>query len=353
MNPGGATFLEVWRGVLLCIAIAVLTASCSGAADEDSAFDLRSDGDLLILGDGESIEVAIAPSQGGELAGLKVPVAGRLHELLYRARDYSEQPGWRGKAPLLWPATGRSVLPDGNVNRYTLGDDEFDMSIHGFARSSAWDLVATHIAADSGAVTLSLEDSPVTRASYPFGFVVSVEYRVSPGALDINYVVSAAADNDAAMPFSIGNHITFHLPLVEGSDAAATTFSGNLDQRFVTDERRTFTGEIVESPFAGKQRVDVLPQRRAVSLGSSSDVPELVVRDATGFAVSLAHEVPTGAPVEAIDFNLWADLDEGFFSPEPWIGTQNSLNTGAGLVHLAPGDSWHWQVRIRTPDSAI
>ena len=327
----------------LLAAIVVLLVSCAPG----TPFKLSVDGDLLILGDGETIEIAVAPSQGGELAGLSFPVAGHLEELLYRARDYSEQPGWRGKAPLLWPATGRSILPTGEMNRYVLDNSALDMPMHGFARSSAWQLTDTEVAENYAAVTVSLEDSPASRAVYPFGFSISAEYRVSPSALDINYEVTAATDNEDVMPFSIGNHITLELPLVTGSDPAATTFQGNLDQRFVTDEQRTFTGDIVASPFVGAQRVDALPRRLAVSLGSPESVPEILVRDASGLAVSIAHEILAGTAVEAIDFNLWADLEEGFFSPEPWIGTQNSLNSGAGLVHLAPGKSWRWQIRIR------
>jgi len=45
-------------------------------------------------------------------------------------------------------------------------------------------------------------------------------------------------------------------------------------------------------------------------------------------------------------------MKEGFFSPEPWIGTQNSLNSGAGLVWLEPGVDWHWTIEI-TPTWAV
>ena len=40
------------------------------------------------------------------------------------------------------------------------------------------------------------------------------------------------------------------------------------------------------------------------------------------------------------------DTEEGFFSPEPWIGTQNALNSGAGLLRLEPGVEWRWRIEI-------
>ncbi len=46
-------------------------------------------------------------------------------------------------------------------------------------------------------------------------------------------------------------------------------------------------------------------------------------------------------------FNLWGDPEAGSFSPEPWVGLQNSLNLQQGLVRLSPGRSWTWTVRIR------
>jgi hypothetical protein len=46
-------------------------------------------------------EVAIAPSQGGELSSYKVTYKGQPVELLYHARDYAHPGGFQGKGPLL------------------------------------------------------------------------------------------------------------------------------------------------------------------------------------------------------------------------------------------------------------
>ncbi len=67
---------------------------------------------LIVLTDHENgVEATIAPQQGGELCGLKYKHGAEWVELLYKACDYKPSDGWRGKAPLLWPATGATMAP--------------------------------------------------------------------------------------------------------------------------------------------------------------------------------------------------------------------------------------------------
>ena len=69
--------------------------------------------ELIVIRDEQAgIEVAVAPSRGGELAGLSIRRDGIWIETLYRGRDYSSVEGFKGKGPFLWPATGRNFPPD-------------------------------------------------------------------------------------------------------------------------------------------------------------------------------------------------------------------------------------------------
>lgn len=52
---------------------------------------------------------------------------------------------------------------------------------------------------------------------------------------------------------------------------------------------------------------------------------------------------PAGQPVL---FNLWADVQDGFFAPEPWVGKQDSLATGDGVITLAPGQDFRWAISV-------
>ncbi len=93
--------------------------------------------------------------------------------------------------------------------------------------------------------------------------------------------------------------------------------------------------------------MSALPQRRAVGLGGAKGDTELTVIDPSGLSLGLRHWTDAEPEPPAIRFNLWADAEEGFFSPEPWIGTQNALNSGAGLVRLEPGTEWNWTIEIK------
>src|SRR4051794_5089599 len=90
-------------------------------------------GEVIVLHDEEGgLEASICPSQGGELSSLRLRHKGQWQELLYRALDYSQSEGWRGKAPLLWPATGTSSSPRGAG--YVFKDRFYPMQAHGFIR---------------------------------------------------------------------------------------------------------------------------------------------------------------------------------------------------------------------------
>ena len=187
---------------------------------------------LILLHDEEAgIEAAIAPDKGGELSGLRLQHQGNWVETIYLARDYSPRQGWTGKAPLLWPATGRNFPPDLIARResgevihdgaWTHGGKRYEMPIHGFARDLPWRVERVDATADQATARLSLHDTSETRKFYPFGFLLEVTYTVADGSLAITYRVVASQQNTDAMPFSIGNHITFVSPLLPGSDPSA------------------------------------------------------------------------------------------------------------------------------------
>jgi len=60
----------------------------------------------------------------------------------------------------------------------------------------------------------------------------------------------------------------------------------------------------------------------------------------------LSHTASQIPEPPVVLFNLWGDAGDGFFSPEPWVGLQNSLVLGQGLVRLEPGEAFDWTVRI-------
>lgn len=309
-------------------------------------FTVSRQGDFYLLDNGTNIRAAVAPDQGGELTGFEVHFDGQWQELLYRARDYSNGPGWRGKAPFLWPATGVSYMPGAGKGHYVLNGNRFPMPAHGFARDQSWAVVGQGEQEDLSSLTLEMVSSAETQKFYPFDFDLRVEYRLAADRLSLVYTVVAAGGNDGPMPFSIGNHVTFRAPLIAGSPAGSLRFYNDFPEQLLRDENNAFSGEIVPSPLRGWHEISELPLRYAVSLGGPLSRAELLVLDPSGLQLRMVHQASEAPSSPLILFNLWADVNEGFFSPEPWLGTQNSLNSGAGLVRLDPGQRWHWQIDI-------
>jgi glucose-6-phosphate 1-epimerase len=68
--------------------------------------------------------------------------------------------------------------------------------------------------ADGRGVQLLLTDTPETLKAYPFAFLLSMEVRLAPGALEISTSVSNRSEE--TMPFSFGLHPCFNLSSLQG-----------------------------------------------------------------------------------------------------------------------------------------
>jgi galactose mutarotase-like enzyme len=332
----------------LIVLLAVLVASDGWSDSIERDHSVSTKGEFIILDNGMDTRVVVAPDRGGELTGFSVLKNDQWHELIYKAMDDSGGPGWRGKAPLLWPATGISLLEENQQKGYQLDGVTYEMPFHGFARLQPWKIVDKRQTAEFASVSLKLTDNELSHRYYPFGFEIQVKYRLSQNQLSMRYKVTAASGNTQAMPFSIGNHITFMAPLIAGSNPSLLEFENNLPDHLIIAANKTFSGRLEPSDFHGRHSLQELPRREAVSLSGPASKPELTIFDPSGFQLRLVQQASHAPRQPAVQFNLWADTRDGFFSPEPWQGTQNSLNTGAGLIELQAGHSWQWQIDIIT-----
>jgi galactose mutarotase-like enzyme len=309
---------------------------------------------LIVLRDeAGGVEAAVAPEKGGELSGYKVRHGGEWIELLHRARDYSEQPGWRGKAPVLFPATGgtypRAFSPAGAGAEgiWEYQGKQLRMPFHGFVQNMPWKVESRGADSRAARLRLSVGDTARTRAWYPFGFLLSVEYVVQEGGASLNYAVRAAKQNTDEMFFSIGNHITFRAPFLKGTDAADIIFDTPSTVEYVKDDRNMPTGESRPRTFR-KVRLGEIPALRAISLGGYAGDPFMTLKDPAGLTLRMSHRASAWPPSPVLQFNLYGSTKDGFFSPEPWVGLQNSFNLRKGLVMLAPGAEWTWRIQLST-----
>ena len=359
-GPSDMLTVMRWAWTLLFLAIGCGTEPPASRYVIEAARSIDASAtELIVLRDEVGgIEAAIAPSTGGELSGLRVIHDGKWLETLQLARDYAPRSGFGGKGPFLWPATGRNFPPDLEERRrageafdggaYEHGGVRRSMPIHGFARDLPWEVEATSAGGQGARALLSLADSPVTRSMYPFGFRCTVEYVVEGGALELRYVVTAGEDNPEPMFFSIGNHITFLAPLVEGSDPAAMALASPSTTEILKTTYGIPTGETRPLSYAGGITLGDYPPLSATSLTGypEGQDPYIEYWDPAGLTLRISHHASKIPDPPVILFNVWGDVHSGFFSPEPWVGLQNSFVLRQGLIYLDPGAEFRWDVRV-------
>ncbi len=138
-------------------------------------------------------------SLGGELMSIKT-VADGCEYLWQGNPEY-----WENRAFHLFPICGRLFQ-----KKYTYNGETYEMEIHGFLRSTEL-TVESHT---DEAITYSMVDSEETRAQYPFGFKVYVDYRLDGATIYVGFRV-VNTDNKELI-FTFGGHPGFGLPLEDG-----------------------------------------------------------------------------------------------------------------------------------------
>lgn len=264
----------------------------------------------LELADEASGSLAVlAPSRGGILARLRV--AGR--EVLYLDQATFEDPtaNVRGGCPVLFPSPGK--LTSGT---FTRGDVHGAMKQHGFARALPWELVST-TSLGAASATLRLVSNEATRDQYPWDFTAEYTYSLRDRALGIEMLFTNHSPTE--MPFGAGFHPYFAVPDAEKSRA-----------RIPTPATRAFDNTVKrEIDFVGFDFTRPEVDLHLVDHGSSLSS----LRVEGGLSVTLR-----GSP-ELSRWVIWSLRGRDFICLEPWSCPGDALNTGSGLLSLAPGET--------------
>lgn len=107
--------------------------------------------------------------------------------------------GWPNTAPILFPIIGNLAR-----NTYTYEGQEYQLSRHGFARNSMFEILEQQ----PNQVILVLNDNEGTRSIYPFPFHLKVIFRLEGEALLVKYEVANIGCKP--MLFSLGSHPAFN-----------------------------------------------------------------------------------------------------------------------------------------------
>ncbi|AJP74662.1 aldose 1-epimerase family protein [Sphingomonas hengshuiensis] len=274
----------------------------------------------MIAIESDALRATINPL-GAELSSLR-DSAGR--ELMTDA----DPAYWAGRAPLLFPIVGRLA-----GDRYRIGDTEYPLPQHGFARRRDFALVEQ--AADR--VLFRLTDDEATRAVYPFAFALDAAYALTGATLRMAITVTNTGDVD--MPASFGFHPAFAWPLPGGGAKEAHRI------RFAHPEPGALNA--IQGGLIGPATRPSPVEGDTLALHD-----DLFAQDALVWQAPASRALSYGAPEgPQLDFAfpdmpslaIWSKAGARFVCIEPWqghadpVGFDGEIWDKPGMLRLAPG----------------
>lgn len=250
---------------------------------------------------------------------------------------------WADRSPVLFPFIGRLTN-----NSYRYMGKVYPMGIHGFAAAS--EFACEQICTDK--MVLSLTQNEETLLQYPFDFQFSVTYALRENVVAVTYSVK---NNSAQiMPFGIGGHPGFRVPLEKGESfedyelvfsapcrpdrvgfTPAVYLSGNDEAYLLHDEKR-------------------LPLRHGL-FDDDAIILKNMAREVTLCSGKSDRAVKVSYPfMPYLGIWHWPKTDAPYVCIEPWSSLPSrqdvveELSCKSDLVHLAPGKIYEntWTVAV-------
>ena len=271
-----------------------------------------------ILSDQTSLaRLEIVPERGGIVT--RWAIQGQ--EILYLDQERFQDPtlSVRGGIPILFPICGN--LPN---NQYTHNQKSYTLPQHGFAREMPWQVIDQNTDS-SASLTLRLTSNSATKKVYPFDFEVDFIYQLQGDHLSITQRYTNLSSEK--MPFSTGLHPYFW---VKDKSQLSFDIPANILQDHKTLDIRPFDGTFDLS----QPEIDAAFKQINRQSASFSDRQR-------NLTLNLEYSDLYGTLV------FWTLQDKDYICLEPWTAPRNALNTGEGLIHLAPQQTIETVVTIR------
>lgn len=239
---------------------------------------------------------------------------------------------WEDRAPNLFPFIGR--LTD---NTYTFLGKVYPMGIHGFAASEEFQAVSVN----KTKLVLVLRSNENTRSQYPFSFSFQITYGLEGDRLDISFRVENLSDE--IMPFGVGGHPGFNVPLIEGERFEDYELVFSCPCR---PDRVGFTPSVY---LSGRDEEYRLRQNRYMDLRHDLfDEDAVILKNMAREVVLRSKRSNMGVKVSYPDFPYlgiwhWPKTEAPYVCIEPWTslpsrqGVVEEISCKSDMVQLAPG----------------
>jgi putative lacX protein len=261
-----------------------------------------------------------------------------IKRILFDGVDYLHDSNpiyWNRSAPILFPNIG--TIKDGKT---IINDKSYPMLKHGFLRDREFRLESI----ETSSVTFSYTSKPADLDIYPFSFRIEITYQIHGNTLKSYIVVYNLSD--ITMPFQLGLHPAFKVPLFENETFEEYTFmfdeAVTCDSPAVNLNDGTIDFEKVARHF---EQIKELPLNY-----SDYENDALIFSNIPTRSIKLVNKTSThGVDFEFNDFPLlgiWTPnhIHANFICIEPWIGCADASNHNGKftdkkyMIQLAPKD---------------
>lgn len=265
--------------------------------------------------------------EGAQLGSWKI---GELEYIWQRNADY-----WGGSAPILFPIVG-GLKGEGKTT--IINGKPYHMDLHGFARNMEFSLLK----AEGDTILMRLEANEETLKAYPIKFILEIEYKLLENGFSHTFIVKNGGDED--MPFVIGAHPGFNLPLFEGDSFDDYTLE-------FEKEEKNEAYRIDEEGLVDDGKFDsVLENGRFIPLNHSLfDIGALIYQQMNSHSVKLYNKEGRGIKMDYPDFDyfgIWQmpQKEPPYLCLEPWTGMNDCYSEDGvythkrGIQYLKPGE---------------
>lgn len=230
---------------------------------------------------------------------------------------------WGRHAPVLFPIVGR--LKD---DQYLYDDKSYTMTQHGFARDNQFEVTKQ----TDTMVTLELSANDSTKEQFPFDFTLKVTYVLDQHSIRVEYEVENLGET--TMPFSIGAHPGFNVPL--GTTNAAFT-----DYVIRVAPATTYQQIPLKAPLSDPENAKEINLRQPLQLSHELFANDAVILDLDGQETTVMLETAQNdhgvalTVAQAPYLGIWSPYpkEAPFVCLEPWWGIADSVNTDGQLEH--------------------
>jgi galactose mutarotase-like enzyme len=279
----------------------------------------------------------------GELSARINPLGAELWSLTDAAGSQymtdADPAFWTGHAPVLFPIVGAL-----NGDHLRIDGRELAMGKHGFARRSAFEVVA----AEGDRATFRLCDSAATRLAYPFDFVLEMALVVEGATLRMTATVANPGARD--LPFSFGFHPAFAWPLPGGAEKAAHRIE------FAEAEPQPIRRIDPPSGLVLQQNFASPVQGRTLKPDPALFEPDAVIWDSLhSRALSFGADGGSWLDIAFPDtpmLGIWQKPGAAYLCIEPWAGIADPVGFAGdfrdkpGVMMLPPGKSRSFRMDV-------